>query len=88
MSCYIIIGQIMKAKQKESNEMREFNIKIYDRGNKGEVKIETNITDFKHWMMACEYLLHKTAQKSNLPYEEATKKLVQGAMTWKENPNE
>ena len=39
---------------------------------------------FAFWMMACEYLLHKTAQKSNAPYEEATRLLVKGAMTYRE----
>ena len=43
---------------------------------------------FGFWMMACEYLLHKTAQKSGAPYEEATKMLVKGAMTHQEVNND
>ena len=40
---------------------------------------------FDFWMMACEYLLHKTCQKSNAGYERAMELINQGAMTYKEN---
>lgn len=39
---------------------------------------------FDFYMMACEYLLHKTAQKSAAGYEKAMELLVKGAMTYKD----
>ena len=74
--------------------MVEFRIVVrQNEDGSGEVEIHdayrrVNNKDapFGFWMMACEYLLHKTAQKSNAPYEEATKLLVKGAMTYKDKP--
>ncbi len=40
--------------------------------------------EFKHWMMACEFLLHKTAQMSNAGYEKATELLCGGSTTYKD----
>ncbi len=38
---------------------------------------------FEFWMMACEYFMHKTAQKSGAGYERAMELLMKGAMTYK-----
>lgn len=38
---------------------------------------------FEFWMTACEYLLHKTAQKSSAGYEKAVELLNKGAMTYR-----
>jgi hypothetical protein len=56
---------------------------------KGQVQIDAyqvhNIdAPFDFWMMACEYLLHKTAQKSKAGYEKAMELLVKGAMTYRD----
>lgn len=40
--------------------------------------------DFRCWLAACEYLMHKTAQKSSAGYEKAMELLVKGAMTWRD----
>ena len=37
---------------------------------------------FEFWMMACEYFLHKTCQKSRAGYERAMELLNKGAMTY------
>lgn len=72
----------------------EFRITVeYDDEGKGSGKVfiqdafrdaEGVDAPFIFWMMACEYLLHKTAQKSNAPYEDAMSALVKGAMTYKD----
>lgn len=46
--------------------------------------ISVNDCPFIFWMCACEYLMHKTAQKSNAGYEKAMELLVKGAMTYKD----
>jgi len=45
---------------------------------------------FVFYMAACEYLLHRVAQKSSIPYEDAMTALVKGAMTYRnvEQPND
>lgn len=48
--------------------------------------ISANDCPFMFWMCACEYLTHKTAQKSNAGYEKAMEVLVKGAMTYKDQP--
>lgn len=40
--------------------------------------------DFGYLMVACEYLLHFTAQRSNLSYEQALQKLSEGAKTYRD----
>ena len=40
---------------------------------------------FDFWMIACEYFLHKTCQKSNAGYEKAQELLCKGAMEYKNN---
>ena len=40
--------------------------------------------NFRFWICACEYFLHKTAQKSNAGYERAMELLCQGAMTYRD----
>lgn len=39
---------------------------------------------FDFYMMACEYFLHKTCQKSGAGYERAMELLNKGAMTYKD----
>ena len=58
---------------------------------KGRVSIQDAYRDkegkdapFGFWMMACEYLLHKTCQKSPAGYERAMELLNKGAMTYKD----
>jgi len=40
--------------------------------------------EFGYWMAACEYFLHKTAQRSSAGYEKALELLIKGAMTWRD----
>ena len=37
---------------------------------------------FVYWMALTEYMLYLTAEKSDLPFEDALAKLVAGARTW------
>ncbi len=39
--------------------------------------------EFVDWMMACEFLIHKTAQLSNAGYEQALELLCKGSMDYK-----
>lgn len=70
------------------SETRSFQIfvtpdKQWDRG---EVAIGTEDDrpepEFGYWMMACEYLMHVVAQKSNAGYEKAMELLMKGAMSY------
>ena len=45
--------------------------------------IASSDADFSDWMMACEFLLQKTAQLSNAGYERAIELLVKGSMTYR-----
>ena len=59
----------------------EFIIKVLD----NRVTIESpEDAKFGHWMVACEYLLHKTAQMSAAGYEKATELLCSGSTTYKD----
>jgi hypothetical protein len=59
-----------------------FEIRVYP--HKKQVTIEApEKVEFMVWMMACEFLLHKTAQKSFAGYERALDLLQKGAMTYK-----
>ena len=79
-------------KDREKTKQVEFRIKaIMNDDGSGRVEIadayrQVHNVDapFDFWMMACEYLLHKTAQKSNKPYEDAISLLVKGALTYKD----
>jgi len=51
---------------------------------KARVTIDVATCPFEFWMCACEYMLHKTAQKSNAGYEKALELLCKGAMTYKD----
>ena len=39
--------------------------------------------EFVDWMMACEFFIHKTAQKSEAGYEKAMELLCKGSMGYK-----
>lgn len=41
------------------------------------------VAGFIDWMMACEFLMHKTAQLSSAGYEKALELLCEGAMDYK-----
>lgn len=62
--------------------MSEFII-LTDPGNK---RVDMRVDDdaeFIDWMMACEFLLNKTAQLSPAGYEKAIELLFKGSMTYK-----
>ncbi len=60
---------------------QEFKIKVL--GNRVTIEAPED-AEFRHWMMACEYLLHKTAQMSYAGYEKATELLCNGSTTYKD----
>lgn len=61
---------------------RVFEIKVCP--HKKQVTItEPEETEFFEWMMACEFLMHVTAQKSMAGYEKALDLLREGAMTYR-----
>ncbi len=63
--------------------MAEFIIRT-DSENQ-EVNIEADDdAKFVDWMMACEFLLHKTAQFSSAGYEKALELLCEGSMNTKD----
>lgn len=47
-----------------------------------EISVDKDI-DFVNWMMACEFLIQKTAQKSRAGYEKALELLCQGSMSYR-----
>ena len=47
-----------------------------------DIQVDEN-AEFKDWMMACEFLLKKTAQLSEAGYEKALELLCQGSMQYK-----
>lgn len=66
----------------------QFTIEVYDEEDEdgGKVRIHAD-EDAGHefslaWMLACEYFLHLTAQKSPTGYERAHDLLRKGAMTY------
>jgi len=65
-------------------QIEEFVIRVEYIPNKAKVTIDVNECPFSFWMCACEYLLHKTAQKSEAGYEKALELLCKGAMTYKD----
>ncbi len=70
------------------SEPRSFQIIVTpdEQWDRGEVAIGTEDglpePEFGYWMMACEYLMHIVAQKSNAGYEKAMELLMQGAMSY------
>ena len=70
------------------SKTRSFQIFVTpdEQGDRGEVAIGTEVgrpePEFGYWMMACEYLMHVVAQKSNAGYERAMELLMKGAMTY------
>jgi len=73
----------------EYNKRGVLHITVFDVPNENKAKVVIAIDneaneDFSVWMCACEYLLHKTAQKSKAGYEKALELLRKGAMTYKD----
>ena len=65
-----------------SRNMAEF--KIITDSDSSTVFIEADEdVAFVDWMMACEFLIHKTAQLSSAGYEKALELLCKGAMGYK-----
>lgn len=48
-----------------------------------EIAVDDDI-EFVDWMMACEFLIQKTAQRSGVGYEQALEILCSGSMGYKE----
>lgn len=72
-----------------AEKIGDFKILVFDSPEDDKAKVVIGISDdvdttFTAWMCACEYFLHKTAQKSNAGYEKALELLCQGAMTYKD----
>lgn len=68
-------------------QVETFTIKVEyypDENMHTRVLISTNDCPFMFWMCACEYLMHKTAQNSNVEYEKVMELLVKGAMAYKD----
>ena len=61
--------------------MAEFTIKTDPENHR--VYITDNDAEFIDWMMACEFLIHKTAQLSDAGYEQALELLCKGSMDYK-----
>ncbi len=75
----------------------EFRIEAeFLENGQGQVSIQDAYKDkeghdapFEFWMIACEYLLHKTCQKSSAGYERAMELVNKGAMTYRNiNPRD
>ena len=67
----------------------DFKILVFDKPGEDKARVVIGVnddvkTEFAAWMCACEYFLHKTAQKSGAGYEKALELLCQGAMTYKD----
>ena len=62
--------------------MAEFIIQTKPKQKFVDIVADSN-ADFIDWMMACEFMLHKTAQLSPAGYEKALELLCNGAMTYK-----
>ena len=77
----------------EETKQVEFRIVVKQENNFDKVRVEISDAYYQHhkidapfgfWMCACEFLMHKVAQKSKKPYEDAMSLLVKGAMTYNE----
>lgn len=63
----------------------QFTIEVYDDLEKDTARVEIETEGefpFRIWMLACEYMLHKTAQFSNAGYEKALDLLCKGSMAY------
>ncbi len=61
--------------------MADFTIKTDPENHR--VDITDNDAEFVDWMMACEFLMKKTAQLSDAGYERALELLCEGSMDYK-----
>ncbi len=68
------------------SEKIEFRITAeYLPDGSGKVSIQGDSeAPFKFWMIATEYMMHKTCQKSNAGYEKALELLCKGATTYQD----
>ena len=62
--------------------MAKFTITTCPNNNSVDISV-TDDKEFIDWMMACSFLLHKTAQLSEAGYEKAQELLCKGAMDYK-----
>jgi len=62
--------------------MAEFTIKTDTENHSVEIITDEDV-EFVDWMMACEFLIQKTAQKSEAGYEKAMGLLCKGSMGYK-----
>ena len=63
--------------------MAEFTIKTDTENHSVEIITDEDV-EFVDWMMACEFLIQKTSQKSEVGYEQAMELLCVGSMGYKE----
>lgn len=61
--------------------MNRFVIDVESEEKRVSIEADDN-AEFIDWMMACEFLIHKTAQLSNAGYEKALELLCKGALTY------
>ena len=62
--------------------MAEFIIRTDPENHLVDIQIDED-AEFIDWMMACEFLIQKTAQKSEAGYEKAMGLLCKGSMGYK-----
>lgn len=67
--------------------MVEFTIITNSENKQVEIDTDETITEFIDWMMATEFMIYKTAQKSKAGFEKAMELLCKGAMTYKDKEN-
>lgn len=62
--------------------MAEFVIRTEPENHRVDISIDED-AEFVDWMMACEFLMKKTAQLSSAGYEKALELLCKGSMDYK-----
>lgn len=62
--------------------MAEFIIRTEPENHRVDIQVGDDV-EFIDWMMACEFLMTKTAQLSSAGYEKALELLCKGSMTYK-----
>lgn len=62
--------------------MAEFIITTDPESRTVKISVDDDI-EFINWMMACEFFLQKTAQRSDAGYERALELLCKGSMSYK-----
>ena len=62
--------------------MAEFIITTDPESSSVNIAVDDDI-EFVDWMMACEFLMQKTAQQSSAGYEKALELLCEGSMGYK-----